>query len=109
MKEGELVEFLYMLFGVGIVTAAYYPKVFSAVLPIITLIGAAYLVWGVVSRVVSGVFGIGGSRRDEWWSGLAILTVVVLIYGQPSAAIHAVSFFAYLVWGVVVGVITLAL
>lgn len=109
MNEGELVEFLYMLFGVGIVALAAYPKLFAAMLPFVALVGAFYLVWGILSRIVSGVMGYGGSRRDDWWNGLAILTVVVLIYGQPATAVNAVTFFVNLIWSIVLGVFTLVL
>ncbi|MCK4327448.1 MAG: hypothetical protein KAW41_03130 [Candidatus Diapherotrites archaeon] len=109
MDEGELVEFLYMLFGVGIVALAAYPKLFATLLPFVAMVGAFYLVWGVLSRIVSGVMGFGGSRRDDWWNGLAILTVVVLIYGQAGVAVNSVTFLLNLIWTLVVGIFALAL
>ncbi|MFC2175299.1 hypothetical protein ACFLQ2_05580 [archaeon] len=109
MQEGELVEFMYMLFGVGIVALASYPNLFKAILPFVALLGAFYLVWGILSRLISGVFGVGGYRREDWWNGLAILTVVVLIYGQPGIAVNSVTLLLNLIWVVVAGVFTLAM
>ena len=109
MNEGELVELMYLLFGVGIVALAYYPALFSAMLPFVAMVGAFYFVWGLISRVVSGVMGLGGSRRDDWWNGLAILAVVVLIFGQAGAAVASVTFILRMIWTLVLGVMTLAL
>lgn len=109
MRENELVEFMYVLFGVGIVALAYYPSLLNSILPIVALIGAFYLVWGVLSRVISGFFGIGAGRREDWWNGLAILTVIVLIYGQPAVAVKAVTTIVNIIWFFLAGIITLAL
>ena len=109
MRENELVEFMYMLFGIGIVALVYYPRLFSAILPLIALVGAFYLVWGVLSRMVSGLFGVGAGRREDWWNGLAILTVIVLIYGQQGIAVRAVEIMVGAIWGLVSGITALAL
>jgi len=100
---------MYVLFGVGIVALVYYPGLFSAILPLVALVGAFYLVWGVLSRIISGLFGIGAGRREDWWNGLAILTVIVLIYGQQGIAVKSVGMMVGLIWGLVNGIATLAL
>ncbi len=109
MRENELVELMYVLFGVGIVALAYYPKLFGALLPLVALVGAFYLVWGILSRIASSFSSIGASRRDDWWNGLAILTVIVLIYGQQGIVVKAVSLMVGAIWGFVYGIAALAL
>lgn len=100
---------MYVLFGIGIVALVYYPRLFSAILPLVALLGAFYFVWGILSRTLSGLFGIGAGRRDDWWNGLAILTVIVLIYGQQGIAVKAVGLMVGAIWGFIGGISTLAL
>ena len=109
MREFELVEFMYILFGVGIVMLAYYPHMVNAMLPFIALIGGFYFVWGIFSHMVGGLFGVAGGRRDDWWNGIAILTVLVLIFGQGELATNSVFFFINAIWSVFVGAFALAL
>jgi len=109
MNENELMEFMYLLFGIGIVALVYFPKIFNAVLPIIALVGAFYLVWGISSHMLSGIFGVANKRKDDWWNGIAILTVIILIYGQGTIAVKSVMFFVLLIWNVIFGTMTLAL
>ena len=109
MKENELVEFMFVFFAVGTIFAVYRPGVFGAVLPIVALLGAFYLVWGILSHVTSAFAGVGASRRDDWWNGIVILTVVVLVFGQTSLAVNAVTLMLSAIWRVFVGVFTLSL
>ena len=76
---------------------------------IVAMLGAFYLVWGSISHILSGVFGVANKRREDWWNGLAILTIVVLIYGQGTVAVKSVVFFVSLIWNAILGVVTLAL
>lgn len=107
MKESELVEFIYILFGVGIVALAYYPRIFFSLLPLVALIGAFYLVWGVASKIIYGFLGIAGERKEDWYNGLAILAIIVLVYNQPTMAIRSVELLLALAWSFVIAILTI--
>ncbi len=109
MNEGELVEFIYMAVGVGIVLQVYYPGILAWCLPFVAIIGALYLVWGILSKFSVALVGRGHSRRDDWWNGLAILTLIALWFGAPNMAVGAVQWVVWGMWHMVVGVFTIAL
>ncbi|MBN3037142.1 MAG: hypothetical protein JW834_01715 [Candidatus Diapherotrites archaeon] len=91
MDERDLVDFSYVLIAVGIVLLHYYPSMFSTLLPIVTFIGAFYLVFGVISRFVSGFTPYMHKRKNDWWNGLAILTILILFFGQKDMATYFIS------------------
>ena len=109
MNEGELVEFIYMAVGVGLVLQVYYPSILAWCLPLVALIGALYLVWGVLSKLSAALVGRGHSRRDDWWNGLAILALIALWFGAPGTAVGAVQWVLWGMWRTVFGILTIAL
>jgi hypothetical protein len=109
MNESELVEFVYMAVGMGIVLQVYYPQILAWCLPPVAIIGAFYLVFGVLSKMTAGFFGHGQARRDDWWNGLAILSMVALWFGAPGLAVTAVQWIVSSAYLLIVGIFTIAL
>ncbi|MCD6522248.1 MAG: hypothetical protein J7K68_00720 [Candidatus Diapherotrites archaeon] len=107
MNDQELLEFTYLLFGVGIVMLVYYPNLFTALLPYVALLGAFYFVWGIISRLTGGLLGVHFARRNDWWNGIVILTVIILVYGQKNTAIASIYAIINIIWSIFTGVFSL--
>lgn len=91
MRDEELIELIYLLFGIGIVLAVYYPGAWDMLIQMIALVGAFYFLWGIFKRVTSFLIPGQETLRDDWWNGVAILSLVLLIFGRteiPFAAIE---------------------
>ncbi len=82
MNDHELVELIYLLFGVGIVMEVYYPGAWGMLVQLIALLGAFYLLWGIFARMISFVTTKPTPRKEDWWNGIAILLLVLLIFGE---------------------------
>ena len=109
MNEGELIEFIYMAVGMGLVMQVYFPKILISLIPIVAIIGAFYLVWGILNKITAGFTSHGATRRDDWWNGLAILSLIALWFGAPNTAVAAVQWVLGTIYYVIVGFATIAL
>jgi len=98
MDQTELIEFIILLVAMTLVLQSNFNSIFMTIIPWIALLGAFYFVFGMFSRMVGLVIGKHFARRDDWWNGLAILSVVVLISGQQQLAINSVGFFLNAIW-----------
>ena len=101
MKDDEIVHFIIIFFSLGIVFQVYFPGVFQMALIAVSVVGAFYFLAGVVSRVLSGVFGHEVVWAKDWWHGLAILVLVALIFNRMDLAINGVVFILRLAGSVI--------
>lgn len=104
MDETELIEFIFLLTAMAIVLQANFGYIWVQILPWVALLGAFYLVFGVLSRMAGFITGKAFARRDDWWNGLAILGVVVLFSGHDHLAVNAVKFFVRAIYTGIVAV-----
>ncbi|MCD4740086.1 hypothetical protein K8R43_02725 [archaeon] len=91
METDEVYHVLFLMFFFGVIGLAYYPNIVRAIVPWIALLGAFYLVFGLLCRATSFTIGIGHSRRDDWLNGFLILVVLGLCLGFPGLAVHSVQ------------------
>jgi hypothetical protein len=104
MNPNDIVEFVTMVFGVGILFSVYFPRLWGNLLWIIAGLGVLYLFWGTIASVTNAVLGIGKASVDNWWAGVAILLLVMLIFGRADIAYKALYIMLALGIGLVTGV-----
>jgi hypothetical protein len=107
MDETELMGFLIILVAGGSALWLKYPYILQWVLPAAAVVGAFYLLIGLLSRVVGTVAGKSQPRKDDWYNGAAILLVIILWFAQPQLAVSAVGWVLGIAWLVVAGVFSL--
>ena len=108
MENDEVYQLLFLGFGLGIIGLEYFPGVVSAVVPFIALLGAFYLVFGVIARMGAFATGIGWSRKEDWMNGIALLVLVGFLLGYPQLAINSVKLMLGLFTGVIKWIVNLA-
>ncbi|MCD6414218.1 MAG: hypothetical protein J7L23_01160 [Candidatus Diapherotrites archaeon] len=104
---------IYYILMLGFVAAAvgyyYFPGLIPVVLPYVALLGAFYLIFGVLTRITGFTTGIGWSRKEDWINGFILLFFVGLIMGRPDLAVSSVKLCVNLVGVFVKWVFTLGL
>lgn len=100
MESDEVYQLLFLSFVLGIVGMTYYPGLVDALIPFVAILGAFYLVFGVIARMAAFGLGVGWSRKEDWLNGIAILVVIGLILGYPQVAINSVKLMFALFFGI---------
>ena len=92
MDGDELYTVMLLGFMLGTIGLVYYPGLVAAVLPYIALLGAFYLVFGILTRMTGFAFGIGWSRKEDWLNGIILLVLVVILLGSADLAVNSVQY-----------------
>lgn len=86
---------LYYIMMIGFTAAAvghyYFPSLIPALLPYVAILGAFYLIFGVITRIVGFTTGIGWSRKEDWINGFILLLFVGFVLERPDLAVKSVE------------------
>jgi hypothetical protein len=100
MDEIEFMEFLFLFVSLGVILNVYYPGIWVNLLWVFALVGAVYLIWGILSRLMSAFPGVRVGRKNDWWTGAGILTMVVIFFAAPGYAVAALGWVVMVILGI---------